>query len=104
MRAFFGVFLGATDCGFGVITGGPALSAKAPPQQRPVSIWPSCVKRNTGLLCSFASRKASVMLLAQPIWSNVRSALLGSNLRTLACTHETSFWSDTAPLHTAANE
>src|SRR5439155_957011 len=42
-----------------VFESGPALSAKAPPQHRPIAIRPSCVKRNTGRWCWRASRSAS---------------------------------------------
>src|SRR5262249_40883867 len=56
---------------------GPARIAKAPPQQRPMFMRPSCVNRNTGRPCSFARRSAVRMSLAQPISSKRLSSALG---------------------------
>jgi len=58
---------------------GPALIAKAPPQQRPRLMRPSWVKRKTGRRCFFASCSAWRMSSAQPISSRRFSSGLGCN-------------------------
>lgn len=74
-----------------------ALRPLAPPQQRPVAIFPSCVKRKKGRLCFFASARPDRMSAAQPIWSNFRSEACGFHSSTRFSTHERSF----APLSRA---
>lgn len=49
-----------------VVESGPALRPEAPPQQRPVSILPSYVKRKTGRFICLARASAAKMLGAQP--------------------------------------